>query len=417
MTAAPPAHVVIFEGSRWDAFAPLSLSRPVFCLATGSSSLLQKQLRHMAPKRLTLWVRPELESFCRERVLPHLEIRTEVNQPLDDEPALLLNGRTVHFGAFEYPPHEAVVVDEGEVVRLALARRPGLGPRDVLDRTDRWLGLLDLPHTMPQSRLVDSLWDLIYWNDESLVEDFADLHCTGAPRPQGPFHVLGEESVWFGQHVKLEPGCVLDGGKGPVMIGDSATIGANSVLRGPCSIGPHARIKPLTQIYAGTSIGPGCTVGGEVSHSIMLGHSNKSHEGFLGHSYVGKWANLGSGTTTSNLKNTYGEVRARVGSREVATGRQFVGAVIGDHSKTAVLTRLGAGTYVGFFSMLAGSGVAPQSVPSFTFWTDRGTEPYRMDKAIEVTRRVFARRERSLTETDQQIMRYVAQAAPTIEQE
>lgn len=413
--SAPPAHVVIFEGSRWDAFAPLSLSRPVFCLATGASSLLQKQLRHMAPQRLTLWVRPELESFCRERVLPHLTVPTEVNQPLDDEPALLLNGRTVHFGAFEYPPHEAVVVDEGEVVRLALARRPGLGPRDVLERTDRWLGLLDLPRTMPQSRLVDSLWDLIYWNEESLVEDFADLHSTGAPRPQGPFHLLSEESVWFGHHIKLEPGCVLDAGKGPVMIGDGATIGANSVLRGPCSIGPHARIKPLTQIHPGTSIGPGCTVGGEVSHSILLGHSNKSHEGFLGHSYVGKWANLGSGTTTSNLKNTYGEVRARVGSREVATGRQFVGAVIGDHSKTAVLTRLGAGTYVGFFTMLAGSGVAPQSAPSFTFWTDRGTEPYRMDKAIEVTRRVFARRERSLTETDQQIMQYVAKAAPTIE--
>ena len=415
MTVVPPAHVVIFEGSRWDSFAPLSLSRPVFCLATGASSLLQKQLRHMAPKRLTLWVRPELESFCRERVLPHLEIPTGVNQPLDDEPALLLNGRTVHFGAFEYPPHEAVVVDEGEVVRLALTRRPGLGPRDVLDRTDRWLGLLDLPHTMPQSRLVDSLWDLIYWNDESLVEDFADLHSSGPPRPQGPFHVLNEESVWLGQHVKLEAGCVLDAGKGPVLIGDGATIGANSVLRGPCSIGPHAKIKPLTQIHPGTSIGAGCTIGGEVSHSILLGHSNKSHEGFLGHSYVGKWANLGSGTTTSNLKNTYGEVRARVGRREVATGRQFVGAIVGDHSKTAVLTRLGAGTYVGFFTMLAGSGVAPQSVPSFTFWTDRGTEPYRMDKAIEVTRRVFARRERSLTETDLEIMRYVGQVAPAVE--
>src|SRR5579872_5768725 len=146
-------HVVIFEGSRWGAFAPLSLSRPVFALATGAGSLLEKQLRHLRPTRLTLWVRPEMESFCRQRILPHLTVPTEINRPLDDEPALLFNGRTVHFGDFEFPPHEAVVVDEGEVVRLAYVRSAGLGPQDVFDRTQRWLDLLGLPQTMPQARL------------------------------------------------------------------------------------------------------------------------------------------------------------------------------------------------------------------------------------------------------------------------
>src|SRR6185312_9358556 len=318
----PAMHLVIFEGSRWSAFAPLSLGRPVFTLATGASSLLEKQLRHLKPDRLTLWVRPQMEGFCRERVIPHLQIPTQVNAPLDDEPALLFNGRAVHFGPFEFPPHDAVVVDEGEVVRLAYLRSPGLGPADVIGRSQRWLDLLGLPHTMPQARLVDSIWDLIHWNDESLIEDFAHLHeQPSAPRTAGPYHFVNEDDIWLGPDVKLSPGCVLDASKGPVMIGRGATIGANASIIGPCWIGAHARIRPLTQVREGTSICSLCTIGGEVSHSVFMSYSNKAHEGFVGHSYVGKWANLGSGTTTSNLKHTYGEIRARIGDREVPTGR------------------------------------------------------------------------------------------------
>jgi len=409
-------HVVIFEGSRWGAFAPLSLSRPVFTLTTGASSLLEKQLRHLRPERLTLWVRPQMEAFCRERVAPQIDCPIEINRPLDDEPALLFNGRTVHFGAFELPPQPAVMVDEGEVVRMASVRSPGLGPADVVDRTQRWLDLLNLPAAAPQSRLVDSLWDLIHWNDESLVEDFANLlDRPSAPKPSGPWHLAGGNDLWLGADVKLSPGCVLDASRGPVMIADGAIIGANAVLNGPCWIGPHSRVRPLTQIREGTTIGRMCIVGGEISHSIVLDYSNKAHEGYLGHSYVGKWVNLGSGTTTSNLKNTYGEVRARIGGKEIPTGRQFLGSVIGDHAKTSILTRLSAGAYVGFCSVLDAAGPAHRFVPSFTFQSSKGAEPFRMDKAIEITRRVFARRDRQFDRTDEQIMRYVAEAAPGVE--
>lgn len=409
-------HVVIFEGSRWVTFAPLSLSRPVFALATGASSLLEKQIRHLRPTRLTLWVRPQMEAFCRERILPHLKVPTKINEPLDDEPALLFSGRTVHFGEFEWLSEEAVALDEGEIVRFAHVQRQGLAPSDVIERTPKWLELLNLPHTAPRARMVDSLWDLIHWNEESLVEDFADLYSqASAPRPGGPYHLVNEGDVWMGAEVKLGPGCVLDASKGPIILSRGASIGANSVLTGPCWIGAYARVRPLTQIREGTSVGTMCVVGGEISHSIMLGYSNKSHEGFLGHSYVGKWVNLGSGTTTSNLKNTYGEIRARIGIREIPTGRQFLGAVIGDHSKTAILSRLAAGSYLGFFSMLDGIGTSSRYVPSFTFQTGKGPEPYQMAKAIEVTKRVFARRDREFNDVDEQIMRYVADAAPDIE--
>src|SRR5687768_9201316 len=201
-------HVVIFEGNHWHTFAPISLGRPVFTLKTGMSTLLEKQIRHLRPTRLTLWVRPEMEAYCRGRILPELKVPAAINAPLDDEPALLVNARTVHFGTYEYPPHDAVNAD-GEKVRSARVTAPGLAREDVLNRTDRWLKLLDLPRMMDQSRMVESLWDLIHWNEESLIEDATRLDSPG-PKPAGPYHLLNEDEVWLGEGVHLEPGCVLD---------------------------------------------------------------------------------------------------------------------------------------------------------------------------------------------------------------
>lgn len=407
-------HVVIFEGNLWHTFAPISLSRPLFTLATGMSTLLDKQIRHMRPSRLTLWVRPEMVGYCRDRVVPRMSVPTEINTPLDDEPALLLSARTVHFGRYEFPPQDAVAAD-GDVVRSARVTSPGLSWEDAWNQTDRWRKLLDLPRMMDQSRMVESLWDLIHWNEESLIEDATHLQRAPGGKPEGPYHMVRDEDVWLGKDVKWEPGCVLDATNGPVVIGDGATIGANAVIQGPCYIGPHAVIKPLSLIRPGTSIGTACRIGGEVAESIILGFSNKSHEGFMGHSYVGKWVNLGAGTTTSNLKNTYGEISVQIGQKKIPTGRRFLGALIGEHAKTGILTQLTTGTYVGFASMLAGVGWAPKFVPSFTYWTPTGAEPWKLDKAIEVAGRTFARRDRVWTPTDEQIMRYVHDNAASVE--
>lgn len=411
-------HVVIFEGMRWHTFAPLSLSRPVFMLKTGMGTLLDKQIRHLRPTRLSLWVRPEQESFVRERVVPKLTVPTAVNQPLDDEPALLVSGRTVHLAQYEYPPHPGVSTDStGQLVRSAYVQMPGLTYADVASRSDRWLKILDLPHMMQQSRMVETLWDLISWNEESLVEDAMQYANTAAAKgkPAGPYHLVRDDEVFLGEDVRLCAGAVLDASKGPVVVDRHAKIGANAVLEGPCYVGPYAEVRAVSLVRPGTSIGVMSKVGGEVSNSIVLGYSNKAHDGYLGDSYVGKWVNLGAGTTTSNLKNTYGEITMNMGKEQVATGRRRLGALIGDHTKTAILTRLTTGTYVGFCSMLADSGVPPRFVPSYSFWTGRGREQYRLDKAIEVTQRVFARRDRGWTDTDEQIMRYVAEAAPAVE--
>src|SRR5688500_8061604 len=408
-------HVVIYEGTHWKTFAPLALGRPVFMLATGMATLLQKQIRHTNPTLLTLWVRPELEAMCRQRIVPRLSVPTQVNMPLDDEPALLFSGRVLHFKKFTVPDHEGVCIDDQGLIPWAYVKRPGLSPQDVLSRTDRWLCLKDLPRLEPQTRLVERLWDLIKWNEESLIEDSAQMKLSCPPRPKGPYHVIEEENVQVADGVKLQPGVVLDGSKGPVVIDRHASIGANAVIQGPCYVGPHVQVQPLSHLRPGTSIGTMCRVGGEISNSIMFGYSNKSHYGYLGDSYVGKWVNLGGGTTTSNLKNTYGEISVTTPEGEIKTGRRNLGSLVGDHVKTAVGTRLMAGSYVGFASMLAASSIAPKFTPSFTYHTDKGAEAYRMEKAVEVMKAVFSRRERRWEEMDEAIVRYVAQLTPGIE--
>lgn len=407
-------HVVVFEDSRWHALAPFSLSRPVFTLVTGATSLLKKQIRHLRPTRLTLWVRPEFESHCRERVAPETGVPTAVNEPLDDAPALLVNGRSVHSLAAPIPGEHAAAIVRDEIL-AASTTDAGLGPADALAQTPRWQKLRELPNMPAIGKLADSPVDLIYWNDQSLVEDFASQREQNFAKIAGPYHLINELDISLGADVTLGPGCVLDASKGPITIAAGAAIGANAVLQGPCYIGHQAVVAPVAVIRHGTTVGPHCKVGGEVSASILLGYSNKGHEGFLGHSYLGKWVNLGAGTTTSNLKNTYGEITLKRGEREIATGKRFLGSLIGDHSKTAVLTRLMGGAYVGYFSMLAAAQGFPRFVPSFCFWTDKGPEPYDREKAVEVAQRVFTRRNRIWTEIDEQIMNYAARVAPQVE--
>src|SRR4051812_4667935 len=116
-------HVVIFEGTRWQTFAPISLSRPLFTLATGMGTLLDKQIRHLRPTRLTLWVRPEMIDYCKQRVVPEMPVPCAVNVPLDEEPAMMVSARTIHLGRFEIPPHDAVIADD-ERVRSARVTMP-----------------------------------------------------------------------------------------------------------------------------------------------------------------------------------------------------------------------------------------------------------------------------------------------------
>jgi UDP-N-acetylglucosamine diphosphorylase/glucosamine-1-phosphate N-acetyltransferase len=411
-------HVVIFEGNQWRQFAPLALSRPSFQLACGIGTLLEKQIRATQPTRLTLWVRPGLENYCRRYILPTLSVPTEINTPLDEQPALLLSGRTLHLTRYEHFDAPSVVIDDtptGHVVRQAWTKDPGLSPADLFDRTPRWLRLSELPHSMQQSRNPQYIWDLISWNEEAIVADSVNLHDEPDAKIAGPYHMVNESNIHLGKHVKLDAGCVLDASKGPVILASHVNIGANAVVQGPCWVGEHTVVSPLALIRPGTTLGPMCKIGGEVSNSIILGYTNKPHDGYLGDSYVGEWVNLGAGSCTSNLKNTYSHISMSLGGDPIETGRRFLGSMIGDHCKIAVGTQLMTGSYIGYNSMIATAKYPPRFVPSYTFLTDAGAEPYRLDKAAQAMKEVFTRRHRQWSEQDAEMNGYVMEMAKEVE--
>lgn len=411
-------HIVLFEDDRWKRLAPLTLSRPVFTLATGMSNLLEKQLRHLQPTRLTLWTRPELADYCQDLLVPNLQIPTQINTPLDDERVMLMSGATLHVSRYRVPTGDAVVVDEPDRVRCAITRQPGLTHVDALEQTDRWKSLLDLPRMEPQTRLVTALWDLIAWNKDSLTADAREIRGLRNVESAGPYFLLNPKHIWEGEGVQIEPGCTLDARLGPIVLADNVVVGANVVIQGPAFIGAYSNIRPVSVIRPGTTVGAMCKVGGEVNNSIILGWSNKSHDGYLGDSYLGKWVNLGALTTTSNLKNTYGEITIKMGSgpeHEVATGRTNLGSLIGDHTKTSILTRLMSGSYIGGGCMIGCSNIPPKFVRSYSFLTDKGEQPYDLEKCICVARRAYARRELLWKPIDEQMMRYMAQAAAAVE--
>ena len=205
--------------------------------------------------------------------------------------------------------------------------------------------------------------------------------------------VIGPVERILSQGALIEPGVVFDVRNGAVVLEAGAEIRSGTRLEGPCWVGAGARI--VGGFIRTSVIGPRCVVRGEVSTSVFLGYANKAHDGFVGHSVVGQWANLGAGTTTSNLKNTYGPIRLDAGDARIDTGRTFLGSLVGDHAKTAIGTMLQTGTIVGAGANVFGTPVVPKCVPPFAW----GGEGQRVSEEgfLRTAGRVLPRREIELT--------------------
>jgi UDP-N-acetylglucosamine diphosphorylase/glucosamine-1-phosphate N-acetyltransferase len=183
----------------------------------------------------------------------------------------------------------------------------------------------------------------------------------------------------------------------------------STVVRGPFALCEHSTLKIGAKIYGPTTIGPYSKVGGEVNNSIIIGYSNKAHDGFLGNSVIGEWCNLGADTNNSNLKNNYANVKLwnySSGNFE-DTGLQFCGLIMGDHSKCGINTMFNTGTVVGVSTNIFGTGFPRNFVPSFTWGGSDKFSTYILAKAVEVAQKVMIRRDIELTDTDIQILKEV----------
>ncbi|MFQ6618728.1 MAG: hypothetical protein ACE5QV_08590, partial [Fidelibacterota bacterium] len=258
--------------------------------------------------------------------------------------------------------------------------------------------------------LINYPWDLILRNSVQIELDFED-NLKG--QIEGKIYdgavLLNQDNVHVGEGTEIKPGAVLDAENGPIFIGKNVKVFSNAVIEGPVYIGDGSMIKVCARIYEGTSIGEVCKVGGEVEESIIHSYSNKQHDGFIGHSYIGKWVNIGADTNNSDLKNNYASVKVPINGDPVDSGSIFVGLIMGDHTKTGINTMFNTGTVVGVSCNIYGGGFPPKFIPSFSWGGSGGFQEYLFDKAVETAKRVMQRRKLILSQDERDMLKEVFQ--------
>lgn len=273
--------------------------------------------------------------------------------------------------------------------------------------------------TLKKPRLLKFLWDLLDHQGDAIAEQYAWF--TEAAIHRTDFlnaHVvaLNAESVAVGENSSIAPFVVLDATSGPIIIGSNVTIMPHTTIIGPCAIGDYSTIKAGAKIYGGTVIGQRCKVGGEVECSTFQNYSNKQHDGYVGHSFISEWINIGAGTNTSNLKNTYRPISVELASSRIPTGRTFLGLLCGDHTKVGINTMFTTGTVVGICANIFGSGYTPPFIPSFTWGGIAEKKRYPFPSALDTARRAMARRQRILLPEEEALLQqeYATVSSPTV---
>ena len=380
--------LIIFDDGR-GRLGPLTDLRASFEVRTGVSTTADR-LAGAFPRMLEgYWVPQPLEALVATRA------NAPVNRPPDEEVLLLANGRWAS-------PDEGPDLEVGEAW---VEQATGDVICAVLGRADA-LDLLEggaLPDRVrvaesPERRLYRHPWDVLPDIRATITHDIERMPVDNdALIARDVAAVVGGAPVQLHRSAAIGAGVVFDATDGPILVQEGAAIRHGAVLIGPCSIGRRSIVADRSIIKSGTSIGPDCKVGGEIGATIFQGCANKVHDGHLGDSWVGKWANLGAGTTNSNLLNTYGDVvvRTEVDGPRQRTGLTFCGAFVGDHVKTAIGTRIMTGTVLGTGAMIARSTPPPSTVPRFAWMTDDGDRVFRIEKFLEVARTVMGRRGRT----------------------
>ena len=366
--------------------APLTDLRPSFDVRTGALTTRERLEGALGLDVAGMLVPDELAALMREaQALP-------VNAlPAGDPPLLLVNGRCV--------------IPLGEIVRLTRGQvlvEAGSGHTIATCLTPGEIGALHGGSEIEVERieidrqvLLHRPWDVIRFRDEALAIDLSLLHAS--ERAVLPEHAIriGHEPLSVDASAKLHPGITLDTECGGIWIGAHARIRPGVTIIGPAAIGEGVTVLDKALIKPQTAIGPSCKVAGEVGGTIFQGYANKAHDGHLGDSWIGAWANLGAGTTNSNLLNTYGDITtcAAPGMSNERTGMQFLGVTMGDHVKTAICTRIMTGSVMHTGVMWAASAPVTGCVAPFAWVTDAGTRQYRADRFMDVARTVMARRQ------------------------
>lgn len=401
--------IALFEDQSARDFAPIALVRPVFELLCGQMTARERALEFLPVADWGAFLRGDLADVYREE---NPGCRVNSLDWLRAGPTLLLNGRWLA------DPKVLIGIDEGSVGIIdGTVVYLTLDPLEVALLTgDNWDdALTQIARTRRRvavsGKLAKYPWDLIHYNSDQLRYDFVarDFGLSQADEQGQHVAVMGEaHNVFIDPSASLDPFVVIDARKGPVSIEAGAMIQAFTRLEGPCHIGAKSQLF-RANVREGTSIGPVCRVGGEIEGAILHSFVNKYHDGFLGHSYVCPWVNLGALSTNSDLKNDYSTVRVPLSGVPVDSGEMKVGCFIGDHTKTAIGSLFNTGTSVGVMCVILPDGeLLPKHIPSFSrIWHGELIDGLPLEKGLMTARAAMHRRNKTLTMAHETLLRKV----------
>lgn len=247
-------------------------------------------------------------------------------------------------------------------------------------------------------------WNIFQLNDSIIRSDFSLLRRRSGNLPaEWGNTVIAPEQVFVEEGAGIQH-CIINASTGPVYIGRNACVMEGSILRGPLAIGESAVVKMGARIYGATTVGPHCTVGGEVKNSVLMGYSNKAHEGYLGDAVIGQWCNLGAGTSNSNIKNDAGEVSVQLDAKTYRLVGQKCGLLLGDYTRCAINTSFNTGTFAGVAGNIFGAGLTPKFLANFTWGY---AERYRLDKCLAHINNWKKLKQLELTQTEINILTHL----------
>ncbi len=459
-----PQNLCIFEDKKFANFFPLSLTRPVFDLRIGFTNFRYRLQEEFAEVQRVVICRDYLAGIAKEGLENTLINEVPEGDTLFLNGRLLCLGDELAT-TLEALPANTIAVKGGYVVGASLAgeaaqdfasyirgriseetlaqmmeelkrlsgEAAGTGKKTRSRSRDAGEGTYEDDHALgqdnlaekvpvpleelvgkhglkkielPDARLLSFPWQLIEENPNVISDDFAKLPFRGPSEGSIVYpgvHFVEEDQVVIGEGSVIKPGTVFDASGGPIAIGDNVTIMPNCTIVGPVSIGSGSLINSGAKILDGTSIGRVCKVGGEVEGSIFHGYSNKQHDGFIGHSYLGQWVNIGAATNNSDLKNNYSAIRMWCAGAIRDTGRQFIGLIVGDHTKTGISTVFNTGTVLGFNCNVFTAEMPPKFVPSFSWGHGDDFVPFDANKAMQTAEMVMERRKVKFTRAQKKL--------------
>lgn len=372
--------VIVFEDQP-ERFFPLSFLYPQFDLLIGRNTILENTARFF----------PASSVVCRARAnfnLPAETIR---------KPALYISARLLMTKGIALPKVETKLCLDDHIVGFIKGEPPFPETHQEIRRTVR-----QIKHTtVVQGYVLEDVWDLVRYHEDILRSQLEKGTRSTVPKRVS---IIGKRTM-----VRICPGAVvhdpvsIDVTDGPVYIDAGAVIRPFTTIVGPSYIGQNSIVERARIVKS--TIGPSCRIGGEVEASIFQGYGNKYHEGFIGHSVIGRWVNLGAMTTNSDLKNNYSTVRVSSGKEEKDSGMVKLGCFIGDHSKTGIGTLIPTGANVGCFVNFFGGGMMPGYVDNFTWLTATEKTGYHLEKAINTARHVMERRQIAMSENYEKMIR------------